>query len=73
MTSSEPEHTRPTMRRRSFVARLGAAVVAGFSAGHLLRHVAEAASAGIATRKAVSVRPHPEAVSRTNPRPPSHE
>lgn len=71
MTSSHPENTRPTMRRRSFFARLGAAVAAGFSAGHLLRHVAEGASAG--PRKPISVRPHPEAVSRTNPRQPSHE
>ncbi len=56
--------------RRSFIAKAAAAVVAGFTAGNLLRSLAS----GATRRKgSVSVRPHHQAVPRSSTRPSSHE
>ncbi len=67
------QQTEHAMRRRSFVFRAVTAVAAGLGAGHLLRHLGHGAAPSKGTEKSVTIHTHPDAVSRTTPRPPSHE
>lgn len=67
------QQTEHAMRRRSFVFRAVTAVAAGLGAGPLLRRLAHGAAPSRGTEKSVTIHPHPDAVSRTTPRPPSHE
>lgn len=71
---SLPEHRNPgsPVRRRSFLARTAAAIVAGIAAGTIFRLPA-ISSAASKDDAHVTVRPHPHAVPRTNARPSSHE
>lgn len=71
---SLPEHRNPgtPVRRRSFLARTAAAIVAGIAAGNIFRLPAIVSAASKDDAR-VTVRPHPHAVPRTNARPSSHE
>ncbi|HSQ76359.1 MAG TPA: hypothetical protein VLT13_12420 [Bacteroidota bacterium] len=73
MDVKEQQQTMHAMRRRSFVFRAVTAVAAGLGAGHLLGHQAHGAPPSQGTEKSITIHPHPDAVSRTTPRPPSHE
>lgn len=67
------QQTEHAMRRRSFVFRAVTAVAAGLGVGPLLRRLAHSAAPSQGTAKRVTIHAHPDAVSRTTPRPPSHE
>ena len=73
MDVNDQQQRKQAMRRRSFVFRAVSAVAAGLGAGHLLRHLANGAPPAQTTQKSLTIRPHPDAVSRTIRRPPSHE
>lgn len=67
------QKTEHTMRRRSFVFRAASAVAAGLASGHMFRHLVQGAPPAKDEEKSVSIHTHPDAVSRTTPRSPSHE
>jgi hypothetical protein len=71
---SMPEITNPgtPVRRRSFLTRTFAAIVAGVAAGNIFSLPA-IVSAAVKEDAHVIVRPHPHAVPRTNARSSSHE
>jgi hypothetical protein len=72
---SFPDTRNPAspVRRRSFLARAAAAIVAGFAAGHVFNLPAILSAKTMDTGAHVTVRPHPHAVPRNNARPSSHE
>lgn len=72
MSLPQPTNSGTPVRRRSFLARTFAAVIAGVAAGNIFRLPA-IVSAASEQDAHVTVRPHPHAVPRTNARPLSHE